>query len=120
MKERTSPASKATGTKNNGEVQVNLVDIFLYLLSYWYWFILCIGIAVGYTYYKYAKTPFTYRSAATVLIKTPSNTQSTANLTRYSTQINTVSMTNEILELKSKHLMTRVVQTLNARYRKIR
>ena len=93
--------------------QVNLVDIFLYLLRYWYWFILCIAVAMGITYYHYAKTPFTYRSDATVMIKTPKNQTTTVNLDRYNNLINSVNMINEILELRSRHLMERVVQTLD-------
>ena len=56
--------------------QVNIVDIFLYLLRHWYWFIICAAIAIGYAYYKYTQLPFVYRSDAKVIIKNPSNTQS--------------------------------------------
>ena len=105
----------ATKTKSMQKSnQVNLVDIFLYLLRYWYWFVLCIAVAMGVTYYHYAKTQFTYRSDATVMIKTPKNQTTTVNLDRYNNMINSVNMTNEILELRSRHLMERVVQTLDA------
>ena len=36
--------------KNSG--QINLVDIFFYLLNHWYWFVLCIGLAVAFTSYR--------------------------------------------------------------------
>ncbi|MBR7026069.1 MAG: chromosome partitioning protein ParA, partial [Bacteroidales bacterium] len=98
--------------KNNN--RINLVDLFLYLLSHWYWFVLCTAIAVSYTYYKYAQTPFTYRSDATVIIKDPSSAQTTASMTAYSSQINRVNMTNEILQLRSKQLMSQVVLALDA------
>ena len=49
--------------------QVNLVDLFFYLLRYWYIFLLCILVACAYAYYRYEKTPFTYRSSAQVIIK---------------------------------------------------
>ena len=60
----------AVNTTNTKKDQVNLVDLFFYLLRYWYIFLICIVLAVGYAYYRYEKTPFTYRSDATVLIST--------------------------------------------------
>ena len=62
---------------------INLVDLSFYLLNHWYWFVLCILLACGYAYYKYSKTPFTYRADATVIIKDPSNSRSTARLDNY-------------------------------------
>ena len=99
-------------TNNNG--RINLVDLFLYLLSHWYWFLLCIVICMGYAYWKYAKTPLVYGSQATVIIKDPSRAQSTASMTNYSNMINRVDMTNEILQLRSKRLMSQVVEALDA------
>ena len=98
--------------KNNN--QVNLVDLFFYLLRNWYWFAICVAICVGIAYYRYAKKPLVYRSDATVIIKDPSNTQSTVQMNTYSSLINRVSMSNEILQLQSKELMTEVVRTLDA------
>ena len=99
---------------SNNTASVNLVDLFLYLLSHWYWFVLCVALCGGYAYYKYAKMPFIYRSDATVIIKDPSRAQTTASLGAYSNQINRVDMTNEILQLRSKQLMSEVVKTLDA------
>ena len=98
--------------KNNN--RVNLVDLFLYFLSHWYWFVLCVAIAGGYAYYKYAQTPFVYRSDATVIIKDPSSARTTASMSAYSSQINRINMTNEILQLRSKQLMSQVVLALDA------
>ena len=98
--------------KNN--VQINVVDLFFYLLSKWYWFVLCCAVFVGLAYYRYAKMPFVYRSEATVIIKDPSNTRSTVHMDNYSSLINHVSMANEILQLQSKQLMTEVVRSLDA------
>ena len=100
--------------KNNNNSSINLVDLFFYLLSHWYWFLLCILICCGYAYWRYAKTPFVYRSDATVIIKDPSNARTTASLSNYSTQINRVDMTNEILQLRSKQLMAQTVTALDA------
>ena len=100
--------------KENNKNTINLLDLFWYLLSNWYWFLICIAICTGLVYYKYAKTEKVYRSDATVIIKDPSNTRSSVRLDSYSGMINRVNMSNEILELQSKQLMTEVVRTLDA------
>ena len=100
--------------KNNNNSSINLVDLFFYLLNHWYWFALCILLCCGYAYWRYAKTPFIYRSDATVIIKDPSNARTTASLSTYSNQINRVDMTNEILQLRSKQLMAQVVTATDA------
>ena len=99
---------------NKNKDQINLVDLFFYLLSHWYWFALCVALALGYTYYKYAKTPFVYRSGVTVVIKDPSNSVRSVRLDAYSNTINSVSMTTEILQLRSRRLMTEAVKLLDA------
>ena len=103
----------AVNTTNTKKDQVNLVDLFFYLLRYWYIFLICIVLAVAYAYYRYEKTPFTYRSDATVLIKTPANTQTTTNLGQYSNLINRVNLSNEIMTFRSKTLMAEVVKELD-------
>ena len=100
--------------RGKDDSSINLVDLFFYLLNHWYWFALCILLACGYAYYKYSKTPFTYRADATVIIKDPSNSRSTARLDNYSNLINSFDMSNEILQLKSQQLMKEVVKTLDA------
>ena len=62
------------------EKSINLVDIFMYLLSYWKWYVLSILIFGGYFWYDYSKTPFIYGRSATVMIKTPANSPSTIRL----------------------------------------
>jgi capsular exopolysaccharide synthesis family protein len=98
--------------KNN--TQVNLIDLFFYLLGKWYWFVACIVFFVGFAYYRYAKTPLVFRSDATVIIKDPSNTRATVHMDNYSSLINHVSMSNEILQLKSKQLMGETLMSLGA------
>ena len=100
--------------KNNTSGQVNLIDLFFYLLAHWYWFVLCVVLCVGFAYYRYAKMPMVYRSDATVIIKDPSNTRATVHMDNYSSLINHVSMSNEILQLQSIQLMSEVVRTLDA------
>ena len=93
---------------------VNLLDLFFYLLSYWYWFLLALVICVGVALYKYEKSELSYNSDATVIIKNPSNTMSTTRLTEtYSSLINRTTVSNEMLQLRSKHIMTEVVEKLN-------
>ena len=88
--------------KENKGTQISLIDLFFFLLSRWYWFVICVALCVGYAYYRYAKKPLIYKSEATVIIKDPSNTRSSARLDAYSNMINNVTMSNEILQLKSK------------------
>ena len=104
--------AKKKNTASEGTV--NLVDLFFYLLSYWYWFVLAIAICAGFQAYKYATSTFVYRSDALIIIKDPSNTKSAARLDQYNNLINKTSVTNEILQFKSKKLMTDVVKRLNA------
>ena len=48
--------------------QVNLVDLFYYLVGNWYWFLLCVLLALGIAYYRYARMPFVYSSGVTAII----------------------------------------------------
>ena len=98
--------------KNNNSV--NLVDLFFYLLSNWYWFVICVAICVGFAYYRYSKIQHMYRSQATIIIKDPSNTRYTVQMGTYSNLINHVSMSNEILQLQTRELMSDVVRSLDA------
>ena len=42
--------------------QVNLVDLFYYLIGNWYWFLLCVLLALGVAYYRYSRMPFVLAS----------------------------------------------------------
>ena len=103
-----------TQKKNVRNEQVNLVDLFFYLLSHWYWFVICIGLAVGFAWYRYAKSPLLYRGDVTVIIKDPSNSTRTVSMERYNDLVNSVNMSNEMLQLRSKSMMTAVVRSLDA------
>ena len=100
--------------KKNDNSSVNLLDLFFYLLGYWYWFVLGVLLVAGYQYYKYEKTPFVYRSDATVVIKDPSNTRSTVRMDSYNSLINGTNVANEILQFQSKRLMTMALKRLRA------
>ncbi|MBO6237735.1 MAG: hypothetical protein J6N50_02985, partial [Bacteroidales bacterium] len=104
----------AAQQKKSHNEQINLVDLFFFLLSHWYWFLICIAIALGYAYYRYAKSPLIYQSDVTVVIKDPSNTTRSVRMDNYSNIINSVDMTNEMLQLRSKSMMSEVVRALDA------
>ena len=97
---------------NNGQKQeardsgVNLVDLFFYLLSYWYVFAISILLCGGFMAYRYAKSTFVYRSDATVVIKDPSKSISSARMDNYNNLINKNEVSNEILQFRSRHIMT--------------
>ena len=97
--------------KNN--TQVNLVDIFLFLLSRWWVFLLCVLVCMTVAYIRYSKKPFYYRGTATVMIKDPADTRS-STLGNYSSMVNSVNVTYEKMQLHSKELMRRVVLALDA------
>ncbi len=100
-------------TKKN-ETELNVLDLFMYLLSKWKWFLLSVLIFGGLAWLKYASSPFVYFRQATVIIKDPSNKTSSAGLDRYDNLINKVNVANELLQFRSKKLMSDVIKRLNA------
>ena len=68
-------------TKKN-ENELNVLDLFMYLLSKWKWFLLSVLIFGGLAWLKYASSPFVYFRQATVIIKDPSTKTSSAGLDR--------------------------------------
>ncbi|NGM64053.1 GumC family protein [Sphingobacterium sp. SGR-19] len=109
---RSNQYSGRTANEKN-EYSINVVDIVKYLLSKWKWFVLSILVFGAIYYYQYNKSPFIYRSAETVMIKTPANTPVTARLTRTSAA-NTVNVKSEILQLRSNELMQTTVERVGA------
>ena len=105
---------KKSAKKVTRNEQVNLVDLFYYLLNNWIWFALCVLIALGIAYYRYARMPFIYSNQVTAILKDPGNGPRSARLDTYSNMINTVSVTNEELQLRSWTLMSEVVKALDA------
>ena len=93
---------------------VNLKDLFFYLLARWKWFLLSMLFFGGLAWLHYSRTPFTYFRKATVIIKDPSNKTYTAGLDRYDNYINKVNVANEILQFRSKKLMQEVVKRVHA------
>ena len=105
---------KKSAKKVTRNEQVNLIDIFYYLLNNWLWFALCVFIALGIAYYRYARMPFVYTNSVTAVLKDPGSGPRSARLDTYSSMINTVSLTNEELQLRSWTLMSEVVRELDA------
>ena len=100
-------------SSHKNEQDINLVDLFVYLLSKWKWFLLSILIFGGVAWYHYAKSPLVFFRSATVIIKDPSNKTATTGLDRFDNYINKVNIANEILQFRSKRLMREVVQRLH-------
>lgn len=94
--------------------QVNLVDLVYYLVGNWPWFLLCVIIALGVAYYRYARMPYIYRSNVTAIIKNAGDDIRTARLDTYDQMINKVSVSNEELQLRSITIMSEVVKALDA------
>ena len=105
---------KRTPTKVTRTEQVNLVDIVLYLLSNWIWYVLCILLCLSVAYYRYSKTTFRYKSSITAILKSPNTDARTVRLDNYESMINTMTMSNEELVLRSVSLMSEVVKELDA------
>ena len=68
---------------NKNEQSINLVDLFVYLLSKWKWFVLSVLLFGGLAWYHYATSPLVFFRNVTVIIKDPSNKTSTAGLDRW-------------------------------------
>lgn len=93
---------------------INILDVLKHLLYHWKWFALSILLFGAYYYYQYAKSPFIFRSAETIIIKTPMNTPRTARISRTNEAYNSISVASEILQLKSKELMRQTVKRIGA------
>ena len=104
---------KSINKKVTRNEQVNLIDIFYYLLANWAWFVVCMILALGIGYLLYARRPLVYTNKVTAILKDPSRglTRS-ARLDAYDNMINAVTVSYEQLQLKSWTLMTEVVKEL--------
>ena len=96
------------------EKSVNLLDIFMYLLSHWKWFLISLIVFGNYFACKYSTTPYTYARSITIMVKTPANTQGAMRLNRYNSFVAPVNVSSEILQFQSKELMRRTIDILNA------
>ena len=108
-KQNTSSVNYASEDKS-----VNLLDIFMYLLSHWKWFLISLFVFGNYFGCQYSRTPFTYIRSITIMVKTPANTQSAMRLNRYNSFVAPVNVSSEILQFQSKELMRKTIDILNA------
>ena len=99
---------------DSDDKSVNLLDIFMYLVSNWKWFLLSLFLFGNYYGYKYSKTPFTYARSITIMIKTPANTQAAMRLNRYNSFTAPINVSSEMLQLRSKELIRSVIDNLQA------
>lgn len=103
-----SPAKKVTRNE-----QVNLVDLFYYLIGNWYWFLIAIIVSLVVAYVRYARMPFVYSSTVTAIVKDPTEDIRTVRMETYDRMINKVTVSNEELQLRSISLMSEVVKALD-------
>ena len=54
---------------NKNEQSINLVDLFVYLLSKWKWFVLSVLLFGGLAWYHYATSPLVFFRNVTVIIR---------------------------------------------------
>ena len=102
-------------THNKKEDQtINPLDILKYLFFHWKWFLVSVIVAVSFFQYQYSATPFVYMASETVMVRTPMNTPITANITNTNNAFNSVSVTGEVLQLRSKELMRQTIRHLDA------
>lgn len=95
------------------EEGINLVDLFVHLLSKWKWYLLSLIICGSLSYYYYYKAPLVYSRMATIMIKDPSNKNIAAGMDRFDNIVNKVNLTNELLQFRSKFIIREVIQRLH-------
>lgn len=99
-------------TKTSGEKtsEVNLLDIFFYLLRFWWLYVLSIGVVVAIALYRTAKEPYVYESSVKIFIKDASQrAMMDADVLRYTRAVR-LNMDNERMQLVSRRVMERTVK----------
>ena len=64
-----STQENRTKTSEEKISEVNLLDIFFYLLRFWWLYVLSIGVVVAIALYRTAKEPYVYESSVKIFIK---------------------------------------------------
>ena len=94
--------------------EVNLLDIFFYLLRFWWLYLLSIGVVLALALYRNAKQPYVYESSVKIFIKDASQrAMMDADVLRY-TRITRLNMDDERMQLVSRRVMERTVKMANA------
>ncbi len=110
--------------KSPSQSAFSLHNLFHTIRLNWYWFLLSIAICLAGALFYLARTPKTYRRTATILVK-DFNKGGSSELMAFndlSGLQNSRNIENELFILRSRRLMSRVVQQLdlNTSYRKPR
>ena len=92
-------------TSTEKAVEVNLLDIFFYLLRFWWLYVLTVGVVVAIALYRTAKEPYVYESSVKIFIKDASQrAMMDADLLRF-TRSYRLNMDNERMQLVSRRVM---------------
>src|SRR5574344_2751793 len=99
------------------EAELNILDVFYYLLRYWKWYVVATVVYVGLAYLRYARLENVYSSTTMVYIKDATSgkpwiSSSAVGLDKFRNNINKTDISNEKLKLKSKYLIREVVKKL--------
>lgn len=112
--------SNPNHTPKKKEAELNIVDLFFYLLHSWKWYLLSLTVFIGLAYLRYARIENVYVSSLNVYLKDFSGTNgtgavsSTVGFERFNSNINRVNVSNEKMKLASKRLLETVVSRLGA------
>lgn len=102
------------------EAEINIVDLFFYLLHGWKWYLLSVIVFIGLAYLHYARIENVYSSSLKIYLKDVSGTNgnssvsSTVGFDRFNSNINRMDVSNEMQKLTSKRLLETVVLRLGA------
>ncbi len=104
---------KKTTNATRQKEDINVLDLFFYLLSQWYWLALSALIFGALAWYKVEKSPYIYSSTITVVIKDTSASPITgfSSSGRITSRIN---IANEMLQLRSKALLKKALHAAGA------
>ena len=90
-------------------IDINLVDIFFYLLRFWYIYVLSIGLVLALALYRMARQPYVYETSVKVFIKDATQRSMVdADMMRYMRNVR-LNMDNEMLQIASRQVLERAV-----------
>ena len=94
--------------------EVNLLDIFVYLLRFWWLYLLSVGVVLAVALYRNAKQPYVYESSVKIFIKDASQrAMMDTEMLRYARAAR-LNMDNEHVQLVSRRVLERTVKMANA------
>ena len=95
-------------------VDLNLLDIFMYLYRYKILYLFCVGIVVALALYRNARQPFTYEGVVKIFIRDAAQrTMVDDNMIRYMRN-SRLNVSNERLQIASRRVMQRAVRLAGA------